>query len=223
MKGKKAVKIAIDVAMAAVFVAVVATALVQEVPHEYLGIALFVLIIVHALFNRRWLAVLPRGRWSALRVVQLVVLVGLVACILGQVASSFVLSKYAYGFLPAFPGASWARRVHMLCSYWSFVFAFAHVGLHVRRPRNMAPWQRWALRAAIVAIACYGVYSFIQLGLAPYLAGQVQFAAGDYVTPLPLLFARYASVAVLVASVFHCVRVVLSALTAGRKTGSFVS
>ena len=199
-------KIVLDVALAATLVAVMATALVQEAPHEWLGVALFVFTVAHIVFNRKWLASVFRGRHNALRVLQVVVIVGLAACVLGQVASSLVISKHAFGFLPVLPGASWARRVHMLCSYWMFVCAFAHVGLHVRAPRGLASWQVWALRVAIAAVSCFGACSFVQLNLWAYLTGQVQFAFADPSVPIALSIARYAGVAVLVAGVFHCVR-----------------
>ena len=206
MVGKRAVKIALDIALALVLVAVMTTALVQEAPHEWLGVALFVLMTVHIVLNRKWLAAVFRGRYGALRVMQVVVLVGLVACVVGQIASSLVLSKHAFGFLPALPGAGWARRVHMLCSYWAFVLAFAHAGLHMRTPKGMSSWQMWAVRILFAAVACFGMYSFAQLGLWQYLIGQVQFAFADYSTPLALTAVRYASVAVLVMGVFHYVR-----------------
>ena len=163
MKVKKAVKVALDIAMALVFVAIMATALVQEAPHEWLGVTLFVLMAIHIVLNRKWLASIFRGHHSALRIVQIVVIVGLAACIIGQFASSLVLSKHAFGFLPAFPGAGWARSVHMLCSYWAFVLAFAHAGLHARAPKNMAPWQKWAVRIIIAAVAYFGAFSFALL------------------------------------------------------------
>ena len=206
MKGKKVAKVALDIAMALVFVAIMTTALVQEAPHEWLGVTLFVLMAIHIALNRRWLASIFRGRHSALRIVQIIVIVGLAICIIGQFASSLVLSKHAFGFLPAFPGAGWARSVHMLCSYWAFAFAFAHAGLHVRVPKNMAPWQKWAARIIIAAVACFGVFSFAQLGLWQYLTGQVQFAYADYSVSLAFAFARYASIAILVAGVFHYIR-----------------
>lgn len=192
--------------MAATFVATMATALVQEAPHEYLGVALFALVVAHIVLNRRWLAALPRMRRNALLVAQAVTLALLVACIAGQVASSLVLSKYAFGFLPALPGAAWARRVHMLCAYWLFVAAFAHAGLHMRVPARMDARKRQAMRVVLAAISCYGVYSFVRLGMPAYLAGRVQFAMADFGTPLVLSLARYASVAVLVATVAYRVR-----------------
>lgn len=211
-------RVAVDVAMAVLFVAVMATALVQEFPHELLGIAVFGTVVAHVVLNRRWLKVIGRGHYGAVRVVQFVAVVGLLACVIGQIASSLVLSKHVFGFLPALPGAGWARRVHFLCSYWSFVFAFAHAGLQLKgfqrlvRPKalsakkNRAPAATWAVRVVWVAVACVGTYSFAQAHMSAYLFGQVQYAFADYSEPLLLAFARYASIAVLVAGVFHFLR-----------------
>ncbi len=218
MKSTNVMKIALDVALAATLVAVMATALVQEAPHEWLGVALFVFTAAHMVVNRKWLASMFRGRHNALRVVQIIVIVGLLACVLGLVASSLVISKHAFGFLPVLPGASWARRVHMLCSYWMFVFSFAHVGLHVRTPRGLASWQVWTLRIVLAVIACFGAYSFLQLNLWAYLTGQVQFAFVDPSIPIALAMARYASIAVLVAGVFHYVKAgIMLAMKRGRR------
>jgi len=216
VKARKTAKVVLDIAMALVLVAIMSTALVQEAPHEWLGVTLFVLLVVHIVLNRKWLASVFRGRHNALRIVQIVVVVGLAACIVGQVASSLVLSKHAFGFLPAFPGAGWARRVHMICSYWAFMLAFAHAGLHARLPRHMATWQLWTARIAFAAIACYGVYSFVQLDMTAYLLGQVQFAAADYEAPLVLTCARYASIGVLTAGLFHYIQ---AAARAARQNG----
>ena len=215
MKGNRAVKIVVDVAMSVVLVATMATALVQEVPHEWLGIALFVLMVTHVVLNRKWILGVFRSHRKAPYLLHLILIVALLVCLVGMIASSLVLSKYVFGFLPALPGASWARRIHMLFSYWLFVLAFAHSGLHVRISRRMAPWKLWSLRVAAVAVGAYGAYAFVQLGMFAYLTGQVQFAMVDLNTPLAVTFARYAGVAALVAIVFHGVQVALTA--AGRR------
>lgn len=205
-------RIAVDVALALLFVVVMATAIIQEVPHEYFGVALFAVVVAHIVLNRRWFKTLFRGRYGTVRIMQLVPIAGLAVCIVGQIASALVLSKYALGFLPALPGASWARRVHMLCSYWSFVFAFAHAGAQFKGFARLARTNMhampsvaiWLARALVTTISCYGVYAFVRMGLGAYLLGRVQFAFVDSATPLALACARYAAVAVLVSSLSHC-------------------
>ena len=207
----------VGVLLAVDLIAVMATALVQEAPHEFLGIALFALVVIHVVQTRRWFTALGRGRWGAARVIQLVLIAGLAVCLIGQIASALILSKHALAFLPALPGAAWARSAHMLCSYWFFVLAFAHFGFQLKGMLAKMRFGRddagagsaarvWVIRIVWAAIAVFGVISFVQLGLASYLFAQVQFAAADYAAPLALSFARYAAVGVLVAGIFHFIR-----------------
>ena len=218
--GKRNLRIAriiVDALLAVLFIALMATALVREAPHEYLGIATFACAVAHVVLNRRWFAALARGRWNAVRVLQMLTALGVGLCILGQMASSLILSKYAFGFLPEFPGAGWARRVHMLCSFWGFMLAFAHMGLQFRgfarlvQPKggSLPAAGIWTVRIALLAVCCLGAYEFVQLNLGVYLLGRVQFAFADYETPFLLLYGRYASVAMLVACVSACLRRVL--------------
>lgn len=211
MRKPAKMRIAIDTAMAVVLVLVMATALVAEAPHEWLGIALFVLVLAHLVIHRGYFTRLRKGRWAAVRVLALVAIVGVAACLIGQVASAVVLSRHALAFLPVEGGSSWARQVHLLCSHWMFVFAFAHAGLQFRgvvarapHGRELPASARWAIRIVVAVIAVFGAISFVQLNIAGYLFGQVAFAFADPSVPLALAAARWASIAVLVAVVFHC-------------------
>ena len=217
---KKLARMTVDALLAVILVLVMATALVEEAPHEFLGIALIALMCVHLVLNRRWFATLARGRWSALRVIRAIVIVGLVACLVGQAVSAVILSKHALAFLPALPGTAIARQAHMLCSYWSFVFAFAHAGLQFKgfsrlvksKGANSPSAAVWLGRIVVIAVACYGVYAFTLVNMGAYLLGQVEFALVDFATPLALMCARYAAIAVLVAAVFHWLRRIIEAL-----------
>ncbi len=84
---RRTVKISVDIAMAAVLVAVMTTAIVQEAPHEYLGVALFALIVAHIVLNRRWLASVFRGRYTIVRTLQVASIAGVAGCFLGLVVS----------------------------------------------------------------------------------------------------------------------------------------
>lgn len=227
----KRLYVTVDAALAGLLVAVMATALVQEAPHEYLGVALFTAAAAHAILNRRRFKALLHGRRNAVGVVSIVAIAGLAICFVGQLASALVLSKFAFGFLPVLPGASLARRIHMLCSYWGFVLAFAHAGLHMkvlgrlmpivgaRRALGTPRYAVWAPRLLFVAVSCFGVYSFVRLDFGAYLLGGVQFASADYGASLVSSMMSYASIAVLIGGLFHCLRAAASALspTAGSK------
>ena len=217
---KRKMPVYVDIALAVAFVAVMALALVQEAPHEYVGIAVFVLVAVHVAMHRNWLSSLAKGRYNVVRVLQMASIVALTLCLVGMIASSLVLSKHAFWFLPALPGASWARRMHMLCSYWSFVLAFAHAGLQLknalarigvrlRGSKALGSGAIWCMRGVWFVVAAFGAYSFAQLGLPAYLLGQVAFAFADPTVPLAYTALQYASVAVLITGLFHYLRVLL--------------
>ena len=60
-----------------------------------------------------------------------------------------------------------------------------------------------------MAVAYFGVYSFIQLDFAAYLFDRVQFAFADFSAPIDLLLMNYASIAVLICGLFHSQRAAL--------------
>ena len=127
---KKYIKILVDFGMTVLLLLLMAYERVGAAAHEWLGIALFLLVVLHHVLNRKWSGNLLNGRYRPMRIAQ-TVLVALVLCaMLGSMASGIVLSRHALAFLPVRGGASWARTVHMLCGYWGFVLMGLHLGLH---------------------------------------------------------------------------------------------
>lgn len=194
---------AVDLAFAAVFVALMATATVQEALHEWLGMAAFALFAVHAALNRRWWSALLRGRYTALRTLNAATVLGSGACLVGLAVSCLVLSEHALGWMPALPGASWARVLHLLCSYWGFALALAHAGFCLHRltgRTKRAPAARAFGVVCSIAVLCAGAWSFVQLDMGAYLLLRSQFIFIDPAIPLWLTAARYA----LVGSAVSC-------------------
>ncbi|MBR2789313.1 MAG: DUF4405 domain-containing protein, partial [Eggerthellaceae bacterium] len=161
---------AVDTLLALVTLAVMATSQVLAAPHEFLGLSLLALMVAHTVLNRRWYAGLSKGRWTSVRVLQVLAVAGTVLCALGQAVSAIILSEHAFAFLPEMPGAWWARKVHMLCSFWFFVFVSAHVGLQWRsmlarmgamRPGGLLsrPALLWICRGIWLVVAAFGVWS----------------------------------------------------------------
>lgn len=129
-----------EAALAVDLVILMATAIVEEVAHEWFGMALFALAIGHVCL--RWPIVRATflGKASVRKFVTLALYLLILACLVALFASSLILSKFAFGWLPALPGASWARGLHMVASYWLFVLAFVHIGMSMRilRRRSIA-------------------------------------------------------------------------------------
>lgn len=117
LMGPRFARIIADVALALAFVLSMATALVDEAPHEWIGVAVFALTIAHVFLGWKMLLAQVRKR-RATAVAGLVLDALLLACLLGQLASALVLSEHVLSWAPAIEGAAWARPVHMLCAYW---------------------------------------------------------------------------------------------------------
>lgn len=146
--------------------------------HEWAGIAAFVLVTVHIALNAGRIGALI-GRHDAIACVTLAIELALLCGIVALAASSLVLSEHAFAWLPALPGAAWARLVHLCASYWVFALGFLHGGMHLQEAfgklsRNTA--AKWAGRVLFALGLCYGTYSFATLGLWSYMTLQARFA-----------------------------------------------
>ena len=75
MKRKQSVKIVTDIAMTAVLLLLMTYGLIGQVSHELLGIIMFVLFILHHILNSRWTKNMIKGKYTALRTQQTVLVV----------------------------------------------------------------------------------------------------------------------------------------------------
>ena len=86
---KKIIKITVDAAMFVLFLLLMEYHLLPSVAHEWLGISVFVLFIAHNALNYKWYAVLFKGKYTAIRIVQTVVnfllWVAMICCIISSI------------------------------------------------------------------------------------------------------------------------------------------
>lgn len=66
MKPILKIKIAVDAAMSVSMLLLMAYGLVGEAAHEWIGMGMFALSVVHHVLNRRWIQAVPRGALHAL-------------------------------------------------------------------------------------------------------------------------------------------------------------
>ena len=124
----------------------------QDLVHEILGVALFVLWAVHIALNRRWYASLAqasklitstnandrrsygaifRGKYNPYRVMQTVINCCILICTIFLMISGIILSNHIFTFLNIQGGLGFARIAHLLASHWYYLFMSLHIGLHV--------------------------------------------------------------------------------------------
>ena len=104
---------------------------VGEAGHEWTGITMTALMILHQILNRKWYAVLLKGRYTPLRTAQTLINAALVLCFVLTALCGINMSVHAVPFLSEFMRASLGRQLHLTLSHWCFALMGLHLGLHV--------------------------------------------------------------------------------------------
>ena len=152
-----------------------------NVAHEVAGTAMFVLLVVHNVFNRRWYGTVARTR-EPRGLINVGLTFLLLAGMLALLVTSVLISNTLAGLLPSWGGFT-VRQIHTFAAYWVLVIVSIHLGL--RWPMIMgvarsllgiatpSPARTLALRALAAVIAIHGIWSSFALGIGTKLAMQV--------------------------------------------------
>lgn len=194
-------KITIDFLMSLALLLLMAYGLVGEKAHEWIGMGMLALFILHHLLNLTWLRNLGRGRYSPLRVVQTVLAALILLCMLLSMVSGIFLSKYIFSFLSGVGGYEFFVKMHILGAYWGLVLMSIHLGLHWNmmlavwgkylRPNRLRCGFFWLI-AALIAVC--GVRAFFRQNIGTYLLLKSHFVFFDFSRPLVLFLLDYLSV-----------------------------
>lgn len=194
-------KIAVDAAMTLGMLLLMAYSLVGEAAHEWIGMGMLVLFVLHHVLNRRWIGALPKGRYSPFRILQTALAALIFLSMIGSMGSGIVLSRYVFAFLPKHGGYAFAEKVHMLCAYWGFVLMSLHLGLHwnmllAMAKKHLKPDKVCALvlRLAGYLFAAYGVYAFVRRDIGIYLLLKSHFVFFDFTEPIAFFLLDYLAV-----------------------------
>ena len=171
-----------------------------DAAHEWAGAGMFLLFILHHILNRRWYRVLFRGKYTPVRVLQLLLSLLVLLAMVGLMVSGFILSNHVFAFLPIRGGTGFARLLHMVSSYWGFVLLALHLGLHwgmflepARKALKLRPSRvRRALLPILgVFMALCGLFVFLRRGLITYMLVRTQFVFLDVSEPFLLFYLDY--------------------------------
>lgn len=183
MKPKMKLKICTDILMTAALLFLMPYELVGREAHEWIGMGMFALFLLHHILNWKWTAALCRGKYTRFRIVQ-TLLAGLIFMgMLGSMISGVLLSEYLFASVHVKGIANFARSIHMVCAYWGFLFMSLHLGLHWNMFLHMLDKniclsrQKKTVLFRILAaiIAMYGVYAFHKRTIGSYLFLKMHF------------------------------------------------
>lgn len=204
MKLKQIVKICVDAAMTLGLLFLMGYHLWGDTAHEWAGTGMFALFILHHALNWNWWAGICRGRYTAVRTLQVVIDLFALAAMLGLTVSGVLLSSRMFAFLQIRGHMAFARKLHIAASSWGFVLMSAHLGLHWGMLLGMArragktrlpgkPGSPWpTVLGALTAV--YGTAAMVRRDLATYLFLRAEFVFLDFNESKVLFYLDYLSI-----------------------------
>lgn len=184
--------------------ALMSYALIGEAVHEWLGIAITVLFVVHHGLNFARFKSYFKGRYTPVRLFGAIVNAALLLVMLLLPLSGIMMSRHVFPTL-RFGSAAGARTIHLLASYWGFILMSVHIGLHWNeigaRLKKADPRLRKALTAAGLITAGYGASAFHRREIASYLFLGNQFVFFDFDEPRIRFFADYLAIMICFAGI----------------------
>ncbi len=222
MKAKAKVKIIIDFLMTAGLLFLMGFQLWGNVAHEWVGAFMLILFVAHHILNGNWYKNIGKGRYTPIRVFWLVINVLVFTAMLAVMYSGIVMSRHVFVFLPLKGGMAFARRLHILGSYWSFLLMSLHLGLHWSMFAGIAgKMGRWGNKPgrmkyfcffAGLLIAVYGVVVFIRRDIVSNLLLRNEFVFLDFEESALHLYLDYLAMTGTFVFVSHYISKVLRAL-----------
>ena len=177
------IKRIVDTLMTVLLLCLMAYQVTGEAAHEWIGMGMTVLVIIHQILNRKWYGALFKGRYNPYRSITTVLNILLLASFALTAFCGMSMSSYAVPFLYGMAPVSFVRRMHLSMSHWSFVLMGLHLGMHI--PAMTAGLKLKDRTKAILAciftfISGIGLWLFMRNGMPEYLFFRVPFAFLDY-------------------------------------------
>ena len=107
----------VDVCMTVLMLCLMAYQVTGEAAHEWIGIGMTVLVIVHQILNRRWYGAIFKGRYTAYRFLSTAVNILLLLSFALTAFCGMSMSGHAVPFLYGMADISFARKMHLAMSH----------------------------------------------------------------------------------------------------------
>ena len=173
----------IDVCMTVALLLLMVYQVTGEVLHEWIGISMTILVIIHQILNRRWYSAVFKGKYNHYRILTTMVNTLLILFFILTALSGMSMSSHAVPFLYGIINVYYSRLLHISMSQWSFVFMGMHLGLHIpvmTANLKLTGSQKTALSCFFCLIAGIGLFLFIRDGRFDYMFFDAVFASFDY-------------------------------------------
>ena len=204
MTKKRKLQICIDLAMTILLPLLMAYEMIGKAVHEWLGMVMFILFVLHHILNYSRHKALFKGRYTASRILGTVINILLLILMIGLMVSGLVMSRYVFAFLPITGGRATARLVHLFASYWAFVLMSLHAGFHgsmimgmirnVTKTSGQSVIRTVVLRSMVIIVVLYGGYAFVTRQMAEYMFLRSYFVFFDFDEPIIFFLMDYVAI-----------------------------
>ena len=136
------IKRIVDAVMTVLLLLLMAYQVTGEMAHEWIGMGMTVLVIIHQILNRKWYGALFKGKYNPYRSITTVLNILLIASFALTAFCGMSMSGYAVPFLYGMAPVSFVRRMHLSMSHWAFVLMGLHLGdsrTEAERPKENDP------------------------------------------------------------------------------------
>ena len=177
------IKRIVDAAMTVLLLLLMAFQVTGEMAHEWIGMGMTVLVIIHQILNRKWYGALFKGKYNPYRSITTVLNILLLASFALTAFCGMAMSSHAVPFLYGMAPVSFARRMHLSMSHWAFVLMGLHLGMHIPAMTaglKLKDRTKTILRCIFACIGGIGLWLFLRNGMPDYLFFRVPFAFLDY-------------------------------------------
>ncbi len=183
VKQNTMIKRTVDVCMTVLLLCLMAYQVTGELLHEWIGIGMTVLVIIHQILNRKWYGAVLKGKYNAYRIVTTVVNAALLLSFALTAFCGMAMSSYALPFLYGIVKITFSRRMHLSMSYWAFVLMGLHLGMHTHvmiAGLKLSDKMKKILSFVFCIVAGLGLYLLIINRVPDYLLFRAHFAFLDY-------------------------------------------
>lgn len=203
---KNKIRVAVDVGMIVLLPLLMAYSLVGETAHEYLGISMFLLFVVHNILNIKWWKNIFRGKYNYIRILRLIVNILIFIIMISLTISGIMMSRHIFQFINI-EGSSYARMIHLLASYWGLILMSFHAGMHIRK----IPYIKRNILIPIFVLL--GIRAFIRRNIVDYLFLKSQFVLIDFSQSVIITICDYLFISILFMIVGYAVTRLLRTLS----------
>lgn len=201
MKAKMKIKMGIDFLMTVLLFLLMSYQITGQELHEWFGAEMLVLFLLHNILNIRWYGSLFKGKYTLLRIMQMIINICVLISMLCLGFSGVVMSRHVFAGLSIHGSMATARTLHLAASYWGFVLISIHLGFHWRMILGLFRrlWSRkktpatfvWLMRFIAIFIAGYGAYCFHKQNIVSYMFLKQEFVFFDFKQSAVFVFAEY--------------------------------